>query len=220
MVLNLIYPILVLTGILLVVWTLISYFTTRAIEEPKYIVLKKYPNFEIREYLPYIIAYTDILSSFNESANSGFRILANYIFGRNSRSQKIKMTAPVIQGKIEITTEKIAMTKPVIQEERGNSYRIAFIMPLKYTLETLPKPEDPRVKITEVDKEIRAVYTFKGWATEKRVKAKQETFIGLLEESCLPFKNIKLAQYDPPYTPPYMRKNELHATLDTDYTSY
>lgn len=87
-------------------------------------------------------------------------------------------------------------------------------MPSKHTLSTLPQPIDPRVKIKEVEKEIRAVYTFRGWATEKRVKAKRERFIRLLEADNLLYQQIKLAQYDPPFTPPYMRKNELHTTLN------
>ncbi len=211
MVLNIIVPIVFIIGVLIIAWTSLSYFTTRGIEEPSYNLIKKYSEFEIREYFPYIIAYTDVVNTFNGSSNSGFRILANYIFGGNKSSNKIKMTAPVIQ---EPTSEKIEMTAPVIQEKRENSYRIAFIMPQKHTLSTLPQPIDPRVKIKEIEKEIRAVYTFKGWATEKRVKAKQESFIRLLEHYNLVYKQIKLAQYDPPFTPPYMRKNELHATLN------
>ncbi|MFX0086539.1 MAG: heme-binding protein [Candidatus Hodarchaeota archaeon] len=211
MVLNFIFSIVCLIGILIVAWTSLSYFTTRGIEEPKYILIKKFPEFEIREYSPYIIAYTDVFSSFNGSSTSGFRILANYIFGGNLSSKKIKMTAPVIQ---EPTSEKIEMTAPVIQEKSDSGYQIAFIMPQKYTLSTLPQPIDSRVKIKEVKKEIRAVYTFKGWTTEKKVKSKQNNFIRLLEENNLVYKQIKLAQYDPPYTPPYMRKNELHATLN------
>jgi len=211
MVLNIIVSLVFIIGVLLIAWTSLSYFTTRGIEEPKYALVKKYPDFEIREYFPYIIAYTDVVNTFNGSSNAGFRILANYIFGGNKSSNKIKMTAPVIQ---EPTSEKIEMTTPVIQEKRKNSYRITFIMPSKYTLSTLPQPIDPKVKIKEVEKEIRAVYTFRGWVTEKRVNTKRESFIRLLEANNLVYQQIKLAQYDPPFTPPYMRKNELHATLN------
>jgi hypothetical protein len=196
MVLNIVFPIILVICFLIIAWTSLSYLTTRAIEEPKYKLLKKYSQFEIREYSPYIIAYTDVFSSFNGSSTSGFRILANYIFGRNKRSTKIEMTAPVIQEKMEVY------------------YRVSFIMPSKYSLRTLPQPIDPRVKIKEVEKEIKAVYTFKGWATEKRVNKKKKSFIKLLEENNLLYSMIKLAQYDPPYTPPYMRKNELHTTLN------
>jgi hypothetical protein len=213
MVLNILVPIIFIIGLILIAWTSLAYFTTRRIEEPKYKVIKKFPEFEIREYSSNIIAYTDVVSTFNSSANSGFRILANYIFGGNKSSNKIKMAAPVIQ---EPTSEKIEMTAPVIQEMREHSYRIAFVMPQKYTLNTLPEPIDPRVKIKEVEKELRAVYSFKGWVNEKKVQTKRETFIRLLEANNLVYHHIKLAQYDPPFTPPYMRKNELHATLEWD----
>jgi hypothetical protein len=158
MVLNIVFPIIFVICLLIIAWTSLSYLTTRGIEEPKYKVLKKYSQFEIREYSPYIIAYTDVFSSFNGSSTSGFRILANYIFGGNKSSVKIKMTAPVIQ---EATSEKIEMTTPVIQAKMEDYHRVSFIMPSKYSLRTLPQPSDPRVKIKEVEKEIKAVYTFR-----------------------------------------------------------
>jgi hypothetical protein len=87
------------------------------------------------------------------------------------------------------------------------------MIPSKYTMSSLPEPLDPKVQFMEIDKEIRAVYTFKGWASEKKVIAKISAFETLLKQHNLVYDRIYLAQYDPPYTPPYMRKNELHATL-------
>jgi hypothetical protein len=212
--LNIFLSITFLLSLLIILWTSISYLSTRNIEEPEFLLLAKYSDFEIREFSPYIIAYIDTISSFNQASTTGFRILADYIFGNNISSQKIKMTSPVIQDTLKNASEKIKMTAPVIQEKKENSYRVAFVMPSKYTLSTLPKPVDPRVKIMKVEKEIRAVYTFKGWATENRVNSKIDKFTKALNENKLFFTEIKLAQYDPPYTPPYMRKNELHAILE------
>jgi hypothetical protein len=211
--LDLLIPIFILISIVIIVWSSISYLTTRGIEEPYYEVIKKYADFEIREFSPYIIAYTDIKNTFSGSSTSGFRVLANYIFGGNKSSQKIKMTAPVIQEPSKTVSEKIEMTPPVIQEKSGDFYRIAFMMPSKYSMSSLPEPLDPRVQIMEIGKEIRAVYTFRGWAAEKKVKTKMEVFRTQLEKHNLNHERILLAQYDPPYTPPYMRKNELQAIL-------
>ncbi len=204
---------MLIISFILILWSSISYLTTRGIEEPYYEVIKKYADFEIREFAPYIIAYTDVNNTFSGSSSSGFRILANYIFGGNRSSQKIKMTAPVIQESSKMSSEKIKMTAPVIQEKREGSYRISFVMPSKYTMNSLPEPLDPKVQIMRIDKEIRAVYTFKGWVTENKVNSNLEIFRKLLEKHNLKYGRVNLAQYDPPYTPPFMRKNELHANL-------
>lgn len=210
---DLLLLIILLISLIVILWSSISYLTTRGIEEPYYELIQKYADFEIREFSPYIIAYTDVKSTFSGSSGSGFRILANYIFGGNMSSQKIKMTSPVIQESSKMTSEKIEMTAPVIQEKRDDYYRISFMMPSKYTMSSLPKPLNSKVQIKLIDKEIRAVYTFKGWATENKVNSKLDIFRRLLKEHNLSYDRIRLAQYDPPYTPPYMRKNELHANL-------
>ena len=81
-----------------------------------------------------------------DAIGKGFRIIADYIFGNNTTAQKVPMTAPVTQQ----DSQKIAMTAPVTQQGDGNTWRVRFIMPSNYTLETLPKPNNPAIKLKEV----------------------------------------------------------------------
>ena len=86
-----------------------------AIEEPKYEVVKTYPDFELRRYAPYLVAETEVTGDFDEVGNRAFRILADYIFGNNRRQEKLEMTAPVNQRPAAGGGEKIAMAAPVAQ---------------------------------------------------------------------------------------------------------
>lgn len=83
------------------------------VSEPKYTVISSEANMEIREYAPILVAQVTVTGEREPAISAGFRLLADYIFGNNEGSQKIKMTAPVVQQE----GEKIAMTAPVIQQE-------------------------------------------------------------------------------------------------------
>jgi hypothetical protein len=117
-----------------------------AIEKAKYTVVEKEDDFEIRQYEPRIVAETYVEGDLEEVGDEGFRRLYGYISGDNQKKQSISMTAPVGQ---EAKSEKIAMTAPVGQEQKDNRWRITFLMPAEYTLETLPVPTDSRVKLVQ-----------------------------------------------------------------------
>ena len=119
-----------------------------ALEEPDYKVVGEYDGFELRLYAPYIIAEVDVQGEFDESGNNAFRILAGYIFGDNSASEKMAMTAPVESTRAE-KGEKMAMTAPVTSTAASEDDRTtyAFVMERKYTLQTLPVPNDDRIRI-------------------------------------------------------------------------
>jgi hypothetical protein len=120
---------------------------TGKIEEPAYSVKMAEADFEIREYTPRIVAETTVSGEFNEAPSIGFRRLADYIFGNNTKKSEIAMTAPVSQ---ERQSEKIAMTAPVSQEKiKDNSWLITFTMPSVYTMESLPKPNSELVTIKQ-----------------------------------------------------------------------
>jgi len=115
-----------------------------AIEEAKYDVIEKDGSFEIRKYHAHIVAETYVDSSFEEAGNMGFRRLFSYIDGNNTSKTSIEMTSPVSQEK---NSEKISMTAPVNMQDISGTYRISFLMPSKYTMETIPQPLDKNVKI-------------------------------------------------------------------------
>ena len=185
-------------------------FTVMAIEEPEFISIEKKDAFEIREYQSKLIAQVLVTGTFDSASNKGFRLLADFIFGNNKTnegSKKIDMTAPVITHD---ASERIEMTAPVISEETERGWYISFNMPKQYTKETLPVPNNPEVKIIDVPKEKFAVITFSGLVREK----KYAKMLNLLNEE-MKKRNIEpkgppiLARYNPPWTLPFLRRNEL-----------
>jgi len=195
-----------------VAWTAYGYFSVRSVEELKYEVLEEKDGYEIREIQKHIRAETTVKGGFRESGNDAFRIIAGYIFGDNVSQEKIAMTAPVVQEE----SEKIAMTAPVIfedQEDPAKDKRYAFVMPSKYTLENLPKPNDSRVELVEVEAYKVAVIRFSGRFTEANYSKHKKILIGYLERDGIEYSSISEAGYNPPFTPPYMRRNEVWALL-------
>ncbi|NLV41691.1 MAG: heme-binding protein [Candidatus Hydrogenedentes bacterium] len=193
-------------------WTAVGYMSTKGIQEPAYTVVEKKRGYEIREYAPYIRAEVTLEGAYRDTLYGGFRQVADYIFGNNTKSEKVAMTAPVIQEK----SEKIAMTAPVIQEagEGKNTYTVAFVMPREYTLETLPKPNNPNMAFREVPARRFAVLKFGGYATERRVERKRAQLVKSLDRDGVKAAGTALvAQYDPPWTPFYMRRNEIQVPL-------
>jgi len=141
-----------------------------ALETPGYKVLEKEAPFEIRSYETYIAA-TVMLDdvSFEQASNQGFRIVADYIFGNNTKRDKVAMTAPVIQTQVS-TSEKIAMTAPVnLSQTAHNRYENSFVMPRQYTLETLPEPNNKEVALSIVQTARRATLSFRGNTSKNQV---------------------------------------------------
>ncbi len=197
-------------NIFTIVLLFITSFSAMAIEEPEFISIEKKDAFEIREYQPKLIAQVLVNGTFDSASSKGFRLLADFIFGNNKTnegSKKIDMTAPVISRD---ATEKIDMTAPVVSEETEKGWYVSFNMPKQYTKETLPVPNNPEVKIIEVPSEKYAVITFSGLVREK----KYAEMLNLLNEE-MKKRNIDpkgpaiLARYNPPWTLPFLRRNEL-----------
>ena len=142
-----------------------------AVEEPAFKSVLHEGAFEIRDYPALVVAEVTVSGDQKEAASKGFRLLAGYIFGGNKRRQSIGMTAPVAQAP---TSEKIAMTAPVTQTKSANAWAVRFTMPSTYSIETLPKPNDPRVHLRVVPPTRFAVLQFSGLARKDDVDAKTE----------------------------------------------
>ena len=185
--------------------------TVMATEEPKYLLLEKSEPFELRAYAPLIVAEVKVDGDLDAASNQGFRLIAAYIFGKNQVSEKIAMTVPVgIESSEQNKSAKIAMTAPVGIESAGNQWTVSFVMPSEYTLASLPKPLDPQVKIRELPAEKKAVITFSGFYNEEKVKEKTQALRDWMKS-----RNLKstgepqFARYNPPWTLPFMRRNEV-----------
>ena len=176
-----------------------------AIETPKYTVIKKHKNIELRQYLGYIQAEVEVVGlNYRSAIERGFEILAGYIFGNNVSRKKIDMTAPVKTSK----SERIAMTSPVKVSGEG-TYNVAFFMPSSYTLETLPIPNNSSIKLVEIKPEKIAAIRFSGFFNQENV---DKNIITLKEY--LAKENIKtddifiIAGYNPPWIPGFLARNE------------
>ena len=180
-----------------------------SLEQPAYTVLYKDGDIEYRQYEPYLVSETVIQNTddYNDAGNEGFRRLFRYITGSNEGQAKIAMTAPVAQTP---SSEKIAMTAPVQQGESAEGWRVAFMLPTEYTLDTAPVPTDERVQIKAMPGRLMAVLRYSGRWTESNFSNKQSALRDAIDgESIDRIGEFQSALYNPPYTPPFMRRNEV-----------
>lgn len=190
-----------------IAWSVWGYFSSR-VEQTPYSVLSSKKGYEIRLYPEHIAAQTVVTGSYQEALSQGFRILAGYIFGGNTKKESIAMTAPVIERKK--ASEPIAMTAPVMASVDGETRTIAFGMPRSYTLETLPVPNDSRVEIVTIPEKKMAVSRFSWWRTDARVQSKKHELLSTLQKDGISIVGEpQYAGYNAPWTPPWMTRNEV-----------
>ena len=176
------------------------------VEVPAYKILKKEQNIEIRQYPPLIIAEVKTAGSRQASIGDGFRILADFIFGNNEGEKQLSMNGPITQQE----GIKIAMTAPVQQEKTDTEWAISFIMPSKFSIDTIPNPINDRIKIIQIPSKRYAVITFSGRSTEANLtKHTNELEIYMNGSSYSKVGNAKYAFYNPPWTLPFLRRNEV-----------
>jgi hypothetical protein len=168
-----------------------------ALEEPQYEVLTERAGYEIRRYAPYLVAEVDVGG---RSADSeGFRTLAGYIFGDNEASEKMKMTAPVESR----------------EADDSNDITYAFVMESKYALDTVPKPNNERIQLRQKPSRVVAVRRFSGRWTEGNVAKHERQLLSALQaDGITPLGTIELARYNSPFTPWFLRRNEVIVAID------
>ena len=183
-----------------------------AIEQPEYTVVREEGAFELRRYAPYLLAETEVDAGFMSAGNVAFGRLFRYISGANTTRTEIAMTAPVEQARDAGAGrgEKIAMTAPVSQVADGGAYRVAFTLPATYTLKTAPKPLDPTVQIREVPAQLIACWRYTGRWTESNYREHEELLREqIAKRGLVTHGEPILARYNPPFTPWFMRRNEV-----------
>jgi hypothetical protein len=176
-------------------------------EEVKYRVLESSGDFELRQYESSLGAETTVEGDFHKVGNEGFRRLFDYISGKNRKKQSIPMTAPVSQ---EASSEKIPMTAPVNQEKVGGAWRITFLMPSAFTMETLPEPLDSRVKLVKIPGRLMAALSYSGTWSSERYEGKEQRLKELIRQRGLKIEGEPVfARYNPPFMPWFLRRNEV-----------
>lgn len=182
-------------------------------EEPTFTVERRVGDVEIRRYGPRIAAETTIDANEEAARNEGFRRLAGYIFGGNKGKTKIAMTAPVAQQNTK--GQKIAMTAPVAAQRSGaGQWVIRFFMPSEHTLDSLPVPNDERVRLVEVPGERVAVLRFAGTYGPQVIADRTAELLKTLQDNDIKPSGEPFAWfYDPPWTIPFRRRNEVVVSL-------
>lgn len=179
-------------------------------ETPVYTVETTDGAFELRSYPPHIAAEVAVSGSRDAAINAGFRVLAGYIFGGNEAKAKVAMTTPVTQA----PSEKIAMTTPVTQVESDQGWTVQFMMPSEYTLDTLPKPKDNRIRFVTTDPVRMAVLRFSGIPTTAALAKRTDELRAWAAAKGLTLTGApQFMFYDPPFRMPWNRRNEVAFAL-------
>ena len=162
------------------------------VEVPEFIINLTHDNIEIREYKPMLIAEIEVKGSREVAISEGFKVLADFIFGNNIKKNKIKMTAPVIQ------------------QSSDKGWIVSFVMPKSYNIDTLPRPVNKDINIKEIPEKKMAVITFNGRSEKKNILKHESKLLEFLDKNSFRYnKNTIYAFYNPPWTLPVLRKNEV-----------
>ncbi|WP_299193431.1 heme-binding protein [uncultured Erythrobacter sp.] len=183
----------------------------RDTEEPSYEVVTSDKRFELREYAPMIVAEVTHEGDRRRASGASFRRLAAYIFAqdRPAGGEAIAMTSPVIQERVD-QDERIEMTSPVLQEETGmGKWRTRFVMPARFTMETLPQPPAD-IALVEVPSRRVAAVRFSGVARSSDLAIMEERLSQWVDaQGLIPVGSFEYAFYDAPMVPGPMRRNEV-----------
>lgn len=185
-----------------------------AVEEAKYSVVRRDGAFELRDYAPQILAETVVAGAFEEAGNEAFNRLFRYISGGNRSRSNVAMTAPVSQ---ERTGEKIAMTTPVSQQPAQGRWIVSFTMPASYSLETLPEPDDPQVRLREVPARRMAAVRYSGrWSEAAYLGHRRELESWVRSQGLRSVGEPLWARYNSPFAPWFLRRNEILVPVEED----
>ncbi len=213
-----------LCGGMLLLSTLLWSQNAMAIEEPAYQLLRSDGPFEIRHYPAILVAETVVDGDMDQASNQGFRRIADFIFGNNQlpgteQAGRIAMTAPVT---VEPQSSRIAMTAPVTIEPttspdmaQAMRWRIHFVMPSSFTLDTIPKPRNAEVQLREIPAKYMVVHRYSWLNTASRVQQKTDEALAWAQQQSLKvIAPPQLARYNPPLMPPMFRRNEIHLEIE------
>ncbi|MDG2079648.1 MAG: heme-binding protein [Pseudomonadales bacterium] len=185
-----------------------------ALEKPGYKVLYQEGKLEYRLYQPYIVAETEVVGeeSYKAASNEGFMRLFRYISGGNIDQASIAMTAPVQRHRV---SEDIAMTTPVQRLPTTQGWKVAFMLPSQYAIDDAPVPVDPRVVIRPMPERLMAVLRYSGRWTERNLVKYEQRLRERLQEHGIEVMGVtESAAYNPPFTPPFMRRNEIMVKVE------
>ncbi len=190
-----------------------SLFGVRTVEEAGYVVIDSSGDIELRDYAPMVVVETFVKADFDDAGNRAFGKLFAYISGENRAQQEIEMTAPVVASQDE-TGESIEMTAPVIADKGATGWRFAFVLPARYTLDSAPLPLRDDVRLRALEPRRIAVLTYSGLRSERKFEHNTTRLNDWLAGKGLEaLSGPSYAGYDPPWTLPFLRRNEVMITV-------
>lgn len=197
---------LVMLVVIVVIGVIVAGLMMSDVGKPDYQVLSKAKNIEIRQYPPMLIAKVSVSGERGLAIKEGFRLLADYIFGNNRINKKMAMTAPVQQQE----SAKIAMTAPVQQQSDGDSWQVSFIMPREYNIDTIPKPVNDKVQLEEIPAKQFIAIRFSGLSSQENIDEHEKALLTYINTNTIAVTGLpSYAFYNPPWTLPPMRRNEV-----------
>jgi hypothetical protein len=187
-----------------------------AVEEPKFETVLKDEAFEVRRYPPLVVATTQVPGDMDAASNRGFRTIADYIFGNNvatpaGASAKIAMTAPVT---LTPMTPATPAANTATSDMTAEQWQVQFVMPGQYRLDTLPRPKNEAVTLRELPARTTAVLSYSWLNSEAKVQQKTDELRAWMKSRQLEALGApRLARYDPPWTLPMWRRNEIQIDI-------
>lgn len=181
-------------------------------EQQPYEVVERHGDVEVRVYPAHVVAETVVRAGFVLAGNLAFRPLFRYITGHNRGGAKLAMTAPVVQ---EDAGAPIAMTAPVVQQEGDGGHVVGFVMPAGSTVDSLPEPLDASVSLRAIPEERAAALRYSGRWSRRAFRARERELLDVLEHTDWgPVGPVRFARFDPPWTPWFLRHNEVVVPVD------
>lgn len=208
----------ILAILVLLISTGCSVLGIRTAEEAGYTVIREDGRFELRQYDELVVVETSVNAGFDEAGEIAFGRLFAYISGDNVARSKIPMTAPVVtepEGRTEGV--KVAMTAPVLAESAGDAWKVAFVLPSSFTPETAPLPSNPLVELAAIPSRTVAAIRFSGRLSEQKALELEQPLQAWIDQNGLTATSApRSAGYDPPWTLPVLRRNELLIDVEAD----
>jgi hypothetical protein len=197
-----------------------SIFGFEAVEEPRYEVLRREGACELRRYAPVAVAETRMQGDFRATQNEGFRRLARYIFGGNQARRELPMTAPVtLETRPQGASEALPMTAPVTLSPGEGGWTMSFVLPAGVMASNAPVPLDPAVVVRDLPAQDVAAIRFSGLFSEAEFRRQEARLRAWLPADRAAAGPARWAGYNPPFTLPFLRRNEVLIPLQASPSS-
>jgi effector-binding domain-containing protein len=200
--------------IVLISMTFFAAGCATTVEEAQYKLISNTNTFELRDYPPQIVAETEVDGTLEDAGDKAFKRLFGYISGENRSRESISMTTPVTQ---KPSSEKIAMTAPVGQQRTTGGWALSFMMPRSYTLDALPVPNDPAVRLRQIPARRMACVRYSGtWSEKRYLQYLQELESWIVKNGFKIVGEPVWARYNSPFTPWFLRRNEILIPVESE----